>query len=1342
MNRSLRICGIHVKGDTSFVKECFYDIESLDNVFTLANFRAHDNVVEVYYLVDDPQNLDGRMVLPPDDPDRPPPVVRSENPLCVEPACVDVAVGTPLFFRLCARHIRESNKNFTGMVEFYDLRDPESNFRLARTFGLSDARQINNPSNPSSYPDEFRLRCDTDPDYDEEEDPYLLGYNSRNYDTTMLAMYLYDAISAMPGTKIKSSDPPDPSIFTGAVTAACMRQYNNELFEAEFKDRMPDRLLYEIIRRPNGKPYKKRLDRFNPLMRIRKNMLMSGRHIDVSNLNEKQSKVGLKRLLGMIGCQIMESSKLKPNQSRITTVEELLELFAYNVSDVVNLNTLFDHKVYRSGFQLKKQLLKDYPELVYDRDENIKDADGNVKYAPCVDQRHVRNDRLFIDSSSAQLATKSLCPYDHLSDYDTVSFMYPSEAKAKALGIPRVNVLEETRKFFYANFPQPELRAEFDKIYTYYKWIEGKNFNASKNYLADHGADMDSDDPSSFLPEELKVAKFFDAPDVGHTCLPYYNADGTPSTCFVNFSIGGIHGAELNRELYEFDVARYRDVVLPEYKRKTALLDKVKSMFPDPRDLKREKGVVVDGVRYPAGTFLVPKSTEDSAAYRTIDRPDPPVLFSSERSERTGALAGKLNNRYAYTSADMTNHEDFTSYYPNMLRMMDAFFNPGLGYDRYGEIFDQKTEFGHKMKDKSLPEETRELYSVMRNGTKLILNSASGAADATFESNIRMNNKIISMRIIGQLFTYRIGQAQTIAGAKITSTNTDGLYSVMEATRNNEILARESESIHVEIEPEPIYLISKDSNNRAEIKAKDNQLCEIVGASGGSLSCRKGPTPSQALAHPAILDWALAEYLVVAASGGEKWADVRMDAPFNEELGMRILMSAREQFNDDVHALLMFQNVVASSPGSIRYVFAYTDDDYEAAIPLQHYNRAFIMTDKLPGTVHMQAALARVVADNIRAKRARNGERLQQHESRAIEILAVNGVKLSSLPENKEAVVVKIPNLEDSWSMLIDNSNLFLMPKERIDFILDNLDYGKYLGLLKDAFVKNWYNESPRAILAREAAERAEQARKQAEKDAEKAAKQAEKEAERARKQAEREAEKARKQAEREAAKAARAAEKAEKAVAKNAKNAKNAKRTKTSAASTAPVADPAPESGNPEPGDNAPAEPVPSSPDTSAEPTAIGSDPVETDGVDAVAPDPAEDAGPDPIDMSGNDRSPESGMPETPEGTPEEKPEKGSDGDALAPEEQEALGELMVNLSKPEPAPEIDPDADLAADLNLPKPLPRRSLVLSRDMKLDEESFRQAEAVLLRYGVRKADLTGAVNTIFKRMFGDGFIVN
>ncbi|MDQ9829485.1 hypothetical protein RFX70_11770, partial [Acinetobacter baumannii] len=89
------------------------------------------------------------------------------------------------------------------------------------------------------------------------------------------------------------------------------------------------------------------------------------------------------------------------------------------------------HKFYQGQFSLKHGLLRTYPELVY---QQQKDA-----YKPDCRPFKVRRDRLTVDSSSAQFATKALCPYGHLTDIPTVSFDYPSERKCAELaaaGVP------------------------------------------------------------------------------------------------------------------------------------------------------------------------------------------------------------------------------------------------------------------------------------------------------------------------------------------------------------------------------------------------------------------------------------------------------------------------------------------------------------------------------------------------------------------------------------------------------------------------------------------------------------------------------------------------------------------------------------------------------------------------------------------------------------------------------------------------------------------------------------------------------------------------------------------
>lgn len=961
------------------MKTDFYDIESLENVFTLCNFIPHDNIVDVFYLCDDA-----------------------------------VLTSDPDLYKNLLDVVYRSNPNVAAMqtsMRLFDLNTEDANLYLAKYFGLSDATMANNPNATSTYGPKFRPVCDTDKNYDENEHPFLFGYNSYNYDTSMLAMYLYEVFR-----HILTRD--DNTPFKG-VTAKLMREYNDDLFLPRFKERMPSRLLTQYN---NATKEWEPNDYNDPRHLIRQNLIRTGRYIDVARLNERQMRVGLKRLIGLAGGQILQSDKLRPGQAKIETIEQFYDLVAYNISDCVNLKTkLFNTQFYQGQFSLKKGLLKSYPETIY---EKRKDA-----YKPDIRPEKVRRDRLCADSSSAQFAAKSLCPYGHLRDIPVVSFDYPTEAKAKEYGIKRVNVLEEAKTFFYSHFQQPEIRAKFDAVYNYYKRIEGRNFNDSKAYIEDYG-------DGGLLPDDLLPNNMLTDVEKDETCIPYFNADGTMSSCFALFSNGGIHGAEFNISLYEHDVENYLQL--------EADMNFVKSVYPDPIDFKKAKKIIApDGREFLASKFLKSGSTLKASSYKDISGKKPDLFKLTE----TGST--KLNQAYVFTSAGLVNHEDFTSYYPNLLRMMEAFFNKGLGYDRYAEIFEQKQEYGAKMKT-----DKKANYAVLREGTKLILNAASGAGDTAFETSIRMNNNIISMRIIGQLFSWRIGQAQTLAGAKIPSTNTDGLYSILEENLNRQVLAREAKAINVEIEPDEIYLISKDSNNRLEMDPKTG---EIKSTSGGTLGCRNGPHPTKALAHPAILDWALAEYLVVAALKTKP--HIGLDLPFDDETGRNILKSASSVF-EPVKFLIMMQNIVASSDGSVSYIFGTTEQNPTTPIILQHYNRVFIMKDGTPNTMNLHSANARVITPATKSKRAKMNERPQQHDALALQILACYNITMSSIPSNKEAIIKKVTNIDETWSMFVQNKDLEYITDAERDFIIDNLDYDKYLTLLKQSFEENWKNKT------------------------------------------------------------------------------------------------------------------------------------------------------------------------------------------------------------------------------------------------------------------------------------------
>lgn len=992
------------------IKQAFYDIESLNNVFSLCNFKYNDNVIHVYLRVDDrldTPGADGQFLL------------------------------TDYEKRIISERIYEKNKNFNGNIVFHDLAYYNENLHLINEFGAKD--DAGSFEKLAAEESAFNMFInDVDPDYSDNKDYYLMGYNSFNYDTTMIALYVNETFWIANGTL--RFNPP---------SAQTMRNHNDMLFTPAFKERMPS-----YLQRPNNSGKSGFANRENIL---RTNMIRSGRYIDVALLNEKMQKVGLKRILGMLGYQILESDKLDNENATLTTLDELADLIAYNVSDVVNLRMLLMHNTYRSNFELKKTLLKTYPELIYDKKKD--------SYAPDIAPDKVRKDRLYIDSSSSKLAARSLCPYGILNDIETVSFMYPHEEKAKEFGIPRVNVLDECRKFFYKLYPtRPDLQAEFDRIYFYYKNnIEGHNFNESNEYAEYWKTRREDKTP---LPAH-SVSEI----EKSNLTLPYYDANGDPSKCYVVFGIGGIHGAEYNKALYDADVAAYQQI--------KNRFDAVKRLYPDPLMLKQKTpgkkkawSFEYEGVTYKASDFLKAGATAVKAEWKDISKKEPELF----RPEKGGY---KLNKRYAYTSIADSNHEDFTSYYPNLLIMLMAFWNDGLGYDRYAEIFDNKQKYGKLMKTKGLSEAEIEHYDTLRNGTKLILNSASGGADAPYFTPIRMHNQILSMRIIGQLFTWRIGQAQTYAGADIISTNTDGLYSVFEATENAQILAREAADIHVGIEPEYCKLVSKDSNNRLELDEKG----KIISASGGSLACYKRPDPTKSLAHAAIIDYALCEYLRNADHIHAN--DSFISQPFDYDKGRVILYNSQFSFPDKVKYLLMFQTIVASSIGTQAYIFGETDNfqGYKAnvcEIPfnqglfdaactsldvniMSHYNRIFFVKKEFhtvygKPTYHLSKATARVVTAAQKHTRQKNNQIPIQHDPYALAILDKFGLHESDIPVGKEAKITKVSGIGVDWDIYIENRSLFELSDEEKQLLINNLDMEKYLLLLGESFDKNWSN--------------------------------------------------------------------------------------------------------------------------------------------------------------------------------------------------------------------------------------------------------------------------------------------
>ena len=1003
----------------------FYDIESLSNVFSICVYDPRHATVFVMYLIDD------------------------------QAAVGHVREPANGFGAACSRVIREANPRLPqdARILYYDLGTPEGVEFWATVFGVSDARSVNDPGSGSSYPDRFRPVCDTDPGYDPiGRHYYLAGYNSLQYDTTMMAVFAADAM--LPYHEATTASGQVVRRPWTTASAARLRQDNDNLFSEQFKSYMP-RYLVEGPR-AMGQRYASQVNR------IRQAMISSGRYIDVSLFNEKQSRVSQKRLSGMLGHQILESDKLSGQRIRIENPQELMELLAYNVSDVVNLSALFASPSYGPNFDTRAALMSEYPETVYQQRPGTQQ--------PWVSPERVRRDRLNPDSSSAKFVAKVLAPYAELDDIEFVDFRYPHPKIAQAKGIERVDVLDFARDFFFARVHDEHARSRIQEVYDYYDQIRGKNFNQSEGYMDTWGH------PAHELNQIPK----------GRLNVPYFYEDGSTSTCFVTFSTGGIHGAELDVAAFEADLA--------EHRRLLAVHDEARRVYPDPADFRRALDKELKMVPMPSGALAklsdhMSNQTIKNAAWkeRSVLEAKAPVLFNDKPDG-----SNSVNTKYVFTSVGRSNHEDFTSYYPNMLRNMMAFDNPDLGVDRYARLLEQKSELGALMDNPSLTPEERLVLKVKREGTKLMLNAASGAGDANHRTNIRMNNTIISMRIIGQLFSWVIGQAQTFAGARVVSTNTDGLYTILEEGLNNEILARESARINVEIEPEPLLLVSKDSNNRLELgPAKKTRVLEVKGASGSSLACQARPSPNYSLAHPAAIDNVVTRYLTSAALTesdlSEDWfvapedpVGTRLDAPFDQDLGMRYLRELVAAPEGSVHALLMFQNVIAASNGNISFPFAADPVDPEAedvagqvSNPrvLQHQNRVLIVKRGTPGAVSLHSARAKKIAAPVAARRKANDELPQRDDPVAEQILLANGAArhggtgLSKIPSDCDIVLERISGIDPTWSMLVVNQDLHCMSEDQRRWLLSRLDLEKYLGLAESNFEKNWRNRSPQPEL-------------------------------------------------------------------------------------------------------------------------------------------------------------------------------------------------------------------------------------------------------------------------------------
>jgi len=760
--------------------------------------------------------------------------------------------------------------------------------------------------------------------------------------------------------------------------------------------------------------------------------LRYGNHVDAAFLNEKQINrgrptVGLKTLVGVLGGSIIESESNKTGIS-----ESIYDDILYNINDIVELKDVVFPGQMETTFNTRKNLLDTYPSLTANR--------------------------VTVNSTSAKFVEFIVSPDKQIDDTPTVSYMYPAPHIAEKLNVPITDILEDTKDWYMENVfaevmkhnPEAAYKhlAKFNSVYEFYDSYRGKNWNSSTNHIFAHGIE-----PQDRIERARPVRTF-------GTILPFIDKYGNEAPSYVQFSIGGIHGAEIFKAQFEQDKAK-----IAELKKKYKYISKI----PKGEVSRALLNIIKDQSRESYNGYPVRYSHEIPHFYentKPVDEIVDPEDFSPYVVQRAASSSypddfpqfqEKIHKRYTYTSTGQAIHQDFEGYYPLLLINLGA-FHDGLDKDTYQEVYDLRVALKAKLPTLEFGTEEYMLLYIEQDGFKLVLNSASGVLDGSFDTNLRANNKAISMRVIGQLMTWRIGMALALEGANIPSSNTDGIYAFnMDLERNKEIVNRELERLYIRIDPEEMFLVSKDSNNRMEIV--DGR---VTSARGGTLTSWQGANVSNSLAHPAIVDRILVDYL----QDVDLYKPVDLDA-IRKHLKNYIDTTDRRQF------VYMSSWVMRSTSGSI---FVDSDDNVHKGtirvwlshdgVTLSRFNTrasngiktldeyaSQLFPDSKLGNPEVIQMLARVGALENSFDKAITVQEYMNIER------TVNAKGQEKLPHSVPVISeTKVSNLGETTKLYINNDAINKMSEEEIDAIYENIEIEEYVSLIA-SFAETWHNK-------------------------------------------------------------------------------------------------------------------------------------------------------------------------------------------------------------------------------------------------------------------------------------------
>lgn len=349
-------------------------------------------------------------------------------------------------------------------------------------------------------------------------------------------------------------------------------------------------------------------------------------YIDDSFHNQGKLTVGLKTLVGMFGGAIIESESNHTGFSK-----SIYEDTLYCINDVAELRDVVWPNKLAQTYETRQGLLKTYPKL--------------------------KEKGVTVNSTSAKFVENIIAPDKPIEDSPVCSFMFPDARVAAERGIEPFDMLEYLKNWYMKNVYQviqktnPEVAkrhlAKFMSIYKFYDQVRGKNWNDSARHLQKHGIPAEPRDKRRNLMGEFG------------TYLSFIDKYGNISPTYVNFSLGGIHGAEVFQKQLDQDREAIRQLKekykyiskIPKGKVPQALLNLIKlqsrtSYQGYPQHLSHE----------------IPHFYRNTQETDEIVDPEEftPFIYDANPKENKEVLI----SRYKYTSTGLSIHQDFTGYYP------------------------------------------------------------------------------------------------------------------------------------------------------------------------------------------------------------------------------------------------------------------------------------------------------------------------------------------------------------------------------------------------------------------------------------------------------------------------------------------------------------------------------------------------------------------------------------------------------------------------------------------------------------------------------------------------------